>query len=426
MLYQIAKPIAHVAFSIYFRKIFFSNVQNIPEGKPVILALNHPTAFVEPCIVASFQDRPLNFLARGDFFANPLAAKILADFNIIPIFRIQDGGYGKLKENYESFKACYQAFDQNKVVLIMAEGGTEHEKRLRPLKKGTARLAFGALQHSPDLDLYIVPVGVNYTKAEEMRHIAMLNFATPIRIQEYRKLHEEAPAKAIREVTKTLENRLSQNVIQIEKGEENWVDFLLEIHRNSWEIQNLNAKKNSKKLLDEEKNISNKLIDLNDDKKHSLKEKTQGYQQILHKHQVKDEGLAFLKMYTLKNHFKFGLGIIPSLIGRLINWIPMWLAGKVAKILIPNDLTFEIPVKITLGIVFYAIYWMIFFLIGIISGNYSWFLLLILIPILGVFHLKFNDFAKWMWQVRKVKNLPKDILENLKKERKNLIETLKR
>jgi 1-acyl-sn-glycerol-3-phosphate acyltransferase len=235
MLYKIAKPLAHIAFSIYFRKIFFSNVQNIPAGKPVILALNHPTAFVEPCIVASFQDRPLNFLARGDFFANSFLAKVLAGYHIIPIYRIQDGGYGKLKANFESFKECYQAFDENKVVLIMAEGGAEHEKRLRPLKKGTARLAFGALDHQPDLDLYIVPVGVNYTKSEKMGHIAMLNFASPIRMQDYRKTHEENSAKAIREVTRELKEKLSDNVIQIEKGEEDWVDFLLEIHRNEWE-----------------------------------------------------------------------------------------------------------------------------------------------------------------------------------------------
>jgi len=426
MLYQIAKPIAHVAFSIYFRKIFFSNVQNIPAGKPVILALNHPTAFVEPCIVASFQDRPLNFLARGDFFANSLSARILADFNIIPIFRIQDGGYGKLKANFESFKECYRAFEENKVVLIMAEGGAEHEKQLRPLKKGTARLAFGALEHAPDLDLYIVPVGVNYTKSEEMRHIAMFNFAEPIRIQDYQQMHAKAPAKAIREVTAELKEKLSKNVIQVEKGEEEWVNFLLDIQRNSWEIKNFNIKSNSKKLLEEEKYISDKILKIDANEKQLLKEKTQLYQQVLDKNKVIDEGLAFQKMYTFENHLKLGIGLLPSLIGRIINWSPMWLAGKLGKRVIPNDMTFEIPIKITLGIIFYAIYWMIFFVIGLVTGNYWWWSLLILLPILGIFHLQFNDFAKRLWQVRKVKNLQPDILENLEKKRQNLINILKR
>lgn len=422
MLYKIAKPLAHAAFSIYFRKIFFSNVDHIPEGKPVILALNHPTAFVEPCIVASFQDRPLNFLARGDFFTNSLAAKVLAGFHIIPIYRIQDGGYGKLKANFESFKECNQAFSENKVVLIMAEGGTEHEKRLRPLKKGTARLAFGALDHQPDLDLYIVPVGVNYTKAEEMGHIAMLNFAPPIRIQDYRKTHEEAPAKAIREVTNELKQKLNDNVIQIEKGAEDWVDFLLEMNRNNWEIEHPNEPQNSAKLLENEVALAHQIKALNDDKKTTLKSQILDYQTFLKQNNVQDAGFAFLKMATPLNFFRTIIGAPFALFGYLLNWLPMWLSSKLTKALIPDDLTFEIPIKITLGIVLFAIYWMIFLIIGLVTSNYLWWILLLLIPILGIYYLSYNPFAKRIWQARKVKNLSSNVFENLQKKREELLE----
>jgi 1-acyl-sn-glycerol-3-phosphate acyltransferase len=422
MLYQIAKPLAHVAFSIYFRKIFFSNVQNIPKDKPVILALNHPTAFVEPCIVASFQDRPLNFLARGDFFANPFFAKVLADFNIIPIYRIQDGGYGKLKANYESFKECYQAFSEEKVVLIMAEGGTEHEKRLRPLKKGTARLAFGALDHQPDLDLYIVPVGVNYTKAEEMRRIAMLNFAPPIRIQDYRKIHEEAPAKAIREVTGELKKKLSANVIQIEKGEEDWVDFLLEINRNEWENLHSKEMNDSSKLLKSEVALAEKISNLTPNEKAIFKSQTVDYQHFLNKNNLQDLGFAANNFADLTNKLIL-LFISPmALIGFLLNWLPMWLAGKAAKSLIPNDLTFEIPIKITLAIVFYAVYLMIFLVIGLIKGVYLWLPLIFVIPISGWFYLKSKYYFNLTWQAQKVKNLPVNIFEEIQQKRKQLLQ----
>jgi 1-acyl-sn-glycerol-3-phosphate acyltransferase len=422
MLYQIAKPLAHVAFSIYFRKIFFSNVQNIPKDKPVILALNHPTAFVEPCIVASFQDRPLNFLARGDFFANPFFAKVLADFNIIPIYRIQDGGYGKLKANYESFKECYQAFSEEKVVLIMAEGGTEHEKRLRPLKKGTARLAFGALDHQPDLDLYIVPVGVNYTKAEEMRHIAMLNFAPPIRIQDYRKIHEEAPAKAIREVTEELKKKLSANVIQIEKGEEDWVDFLLEINRNEWENLHSKEMNDSSKLLKSEVALAEKISNLTPNEKAIFKSQTVDYQHFLNKNNLQDLGFVAHNFADLTNKLIL-LFISPmALIGFLLNWLPMWLAGKAAKSLIPNDLTFEIPIKITLAIVFYAVYLMIFLVIGLIKGVYLWLPLIFVIPISGWFYLKSKYYFNLTWQAQKVKNLPVNIFEEIQQKRKQLLQ----
>lgn len=425
MLYQIAKPLAHVAFSIYFRKIFFSNVQNIPADKPVILALNHPTAFVEPCIVASFQNRPLNFLARGDFFANSFSAKVLADFNIIPIYRIQDGGYSKLKANFESFKECYQAFSENKVVLIMAEGGTEHEKRLRPLKKGTARLAFGALDHQPDLDLYIVPVGVNYTKAEEMRHIAMLNFASPIRIQDYRKTHEEAPAKAILEVTKELKKKLSANVIQIEKGEEDWVDFLLEINRNEWENLHVPEMNYSSELLKSEVALAEKIRNLVPHEKAKLKTQTTDYQRILNKNNLQDLGFAFNDFADLTNKLIL-LFISPmALIGWLLNWLPIWLAGKVAKMLIPNDLTFEIPIKITLAIVFYAFYLTVLLVIGLITVAPLWLPLILVVPMSGWFYLKSKYYFNLTWQAQKVKNLSEDVFEKIKEKREQLLQKCK-
>lgn len=425
MLYKIAKPIAHIAFSIYFRRIFFSNVQNIPANKPVILALNHPTAFVEPCIVASFQDRPLNFLARGDFFANPLLAKVLRGFHIIPIFRLQDGGYDKLKQNFESFKECYQAFEENKVVLIMAEGGTEFEKRLRPLKKGTARLAFGALENNPELDLYIVPVGVNYTKAEEMSSIAMLNFCEPIRVQDYWTMHQEHPAKAIKKVTTELKETLSANVIQIEKGEEEWVDFLLEISRNDSEFELMKEENNSRKLLNEENKLSKKIAVFNGDKKEKLKKQALDYKQSLEQYNVQDLGILVNKVKGKQSGILPIIGLPIATVGWLLNFSPMWLAKKGAKILIPNDLTFEVPIKITLAIVLYPVYLFIFLCIGMITGNYLWLVCCLIIPISGKTYLNYNNQFKGFWQGRKVKKLPINVLKRLTKQRKELVEVLK-
>ena len=88
------------------------------------------------------------------------------------------------------------------------------------MKKGTARLAFGALEQSPDLDLHIVPVGVNYTYADRFRGDAMLDFGEPIRVQNYWDLYQENPQKAIRDLTDQLKAALSERVIHIEDAKD--------------------------------------------------------------------------------------------------------------------------------------------------------------------------------------------------------------
>ncbi|MFK7806382.1 MAG: hypothetical protein AB8F74_01150, partial [Saprospiraceae bacterium] len=63
MLYRITRPFAQIAIRTTFRKIYFTNEERIPWDKPVILAINHPTIFIEPCLLATHLDEPLHFLA---------------------------------------------------------------------------------------------------------------------------------------------------------------------------------------------------------------------------------------------------------------------------------------------------------------------------------------------------------------------------
>jgi len=72
MLYFLIRPLARLAILIFYRKVYFTNRDRIPAGKPVIMAVNHPTGFVEPCILAVFTREPLHYLVRGDLFRKPL------------------------------------------------------------------------------------------------------------------------------------------------------------------------------------------------------------------------------------------------------------------------------------------------------------------------------------------------------------------
>ena len=146
VFYYIVRPLARIGIWMYYRKIYIANTERIPKNKPVIIAANHPTGFMEPCIMAVFLRRPLYFLVRGDFFRKSYFNFLMRSLNMIPIFRKRDGNFRDLKSNYASFAACYEALRANRTIMIFPEGSAVHEKRLRPLQKGISRLAFGAMQ----------------------------------------------------------------------------------------------------------------------------------------------------------------------------------------------------------------------------------------------------------------------------------------
>ena len=86
MLYAAVRPLATIGLKYYFRRIDLANADRIPENAAVIIAANHPTTFIEPCILACFLETPLHFMARGDFFKNSIAAKLLEVYTSSPFF----------------------------------------------------------------------------------------------------------------------------------------------------------------------------------------------------------------------------------------------------------------------------------------------------------------------------------------------------
>src|SRR5690606_6953418 len=102
MLYYLFRPLTRWAFLAFFRRIYLSGRQNIPTKGPLIFAVNHPTAFIEPCLLASFGPRVLSFMTRGDVFTTPWVQWLLQQVHLIPIYRFHDG-FSALRQNEKSF-----------------------------------------------------------------------------------------------------------------------------------------------------------------------------------------------------------------------------------------------------------------------------------------------------------------------------------
>ncbi|MEO5648131.1 MAG: 1-acyl-sn-glycerol-3-phosphate acyltransferase [Chitinophagaceae bacterium] len=173
MLYKILKFPARLAFYLYIRHISINNKEVFDYDGPLIIASNHPNSFLDAIIYSTLFNKPVHSLARGDVFKKPFYRKLLHGLNMLPVYRVSEG-VENLESNYETFEDCKDIFRKNGIVLIFSEGGCVNEWHLRPLKKGTARLAVSSWDDN--IPLRILPAALNYSSFHVFGKNIKLNF----------------------------------------------------------------------------------------------------------------------------------------------------------------------------------------------------------------------------------------------------------
>lgn len=148
---------------------------------PLLLAANHPNSFLDAVILDILFKKPIWSLARGDVFKKPFYIKLLTKLKILPVYRTSEG-VENLETNYTTFDSCKEIFRNNGIVLMFSEGKCVNEWHLRPLKKGTARLAIGAWQDG--IDLKVLPVGINYSSFLKFGKNVFINFGNLISVND--------------------------------------------------------------------------------------------------------------------------------------------------------------------------------------------------------------------------------------------------
>ncbi len=134
----------------------------VPQRSPVLLASNHPDSFFDAVVVGSILPQPIHTLTRGDVFRKPKVAFWLRQIHLIPVFRGSEGRQ-YVQNNRDTFDESLQVMQSGEAVLVFPEGLCINEWRLRPLGKGTARMAYQSWYGAGGLtSLAVVPVGLTY------------------------------------------------------------------------------------------------------------------------------------------------------------------------------------------------------------------------------------------------------------------------
>lgn len=417
--YRIVRPLARIALKIYFRKIYLTGLENIPKDKPVILAANHPTAFLEPCLLACTLPRPLHFLVRGDFFQKELHRQLLESLHMMPIYRLKDLGLKGVKNNYSALDRAYELLAQNKMILILAEGKTEHEKRLRPIQKGTARMAIGAIEKYPHLEVQIVPIGVNYSDVLNFRSDVMLDIGQAMDIRFYLTATPQHSAKTIKQITADLKNQLEQQVVIIQEiSDETLTEQLFQLAKRKTRPFPIQIA--DKSPLKRQKSIANRVNSMNHEEKQAIKVQVDQFFKKLSALNLQPESLQDIKKPTIFYYFKLVVGYIPFLLGYFVNLPPLyfghwWAENKV------EEVVFYASIKASFALAAYLILGLLLLLIALLIGSPYFYIGLLAIPLLGLFSLYFWEFKQEGEQQAKIAKLDPTTIKQLIQEKGDIL-----
>lgn len=217
MVYKILKVWAFLCFRFYFRRIYVTGRQNVPSRGSVLFIVNHPSSFMEACLLACFQHRELHFLVRGDVFEKPWLRKFLELTNQIPIYRFKDG-FSKLKNNKSTFSHSFKVLSEQKALLIFPEASTLMVKYLRPLQKGAARLAIGSLEEGHCDELLVIPTGVYYEQAVKSRSDVVIKMGEPISMRKWMDANQSGEDK-LSQLTTEFQTRMEEVMISLKNPE---------------------------------------------------------------------------------------------------------------------------------------------------------------------------------------------------------------
>jgi glycerol-3-phosphate O-acyltransferase/dihydroxyacetone phosphate acyltransferase len=222
--------IINYALRIVFRSVKTKDAPTQRRNISIIVS-NHPSAFMDPLVIACFQKPIVFFMTRSDVF-KPAVAPILASANMLPIYRQMDGE-GAVQNNKSVFLECYKLLKTKRSPLLFGEGLTDDifERRLKPIKTGAARMAFGAMEfHQWKIDLYIHCMGLNYENPTLLRGNLLIANAPFIPVKNYHSLFLENEEKAVNQLTRDIEVAIKSQITHVED-----IDYL-EMHEQIMRI----------------------------------------------------------------------------------------------------------------------------------------------------------------------------------------------
>src|SRR5438128_5859538 len=115
MIRRAIAAVIRVTARIFFRRIEVAGSDRVPDS-PVIFAVNHPNALIDPLFLLSFAPRSVSFLAKAPLFRMPLVGRVARAFDSIPVYRRQDNV--STAGNRETFARAREVLQRGGAIAI--------------------------------------------------------------------------------------------------------------------------------------------------------------------------------------------------------------------------------------------------------------------------------------------------------------------
>ncbi|WP_417612037.1 1-acyl-sn-glycerol-3-phosphate acyltransferase [Owenweeksia hongkongensis] len=186
---------AYIQLGLHF---FYKNIRvvgakNVPKNRAVIFLPNHVNTFMDAVVVATTHPKMSHHMARADVFNSPRLIWLMSTINLRPIYRLRDGKDAVTK-NEQVFQQLQDFMNDGECVMMHPEGTHTMDYRLRSLKKGFTRLAFGFLEQFPDKEVDIIPVGINYDNPTDYGSNISIHYGKPIDARPYFEMQDQNKA----------------------------------------------------------------------------------------------------------------------------------------------------------------------------------------------------------------------------------------
>lgn len=130
--FKILRPVLKTLFRGIFRALARVKIigrENIPDGKPYVVAMNHVSIF-DPPFVAAFWPEELEIIGAIDVFGKPGQGQLLKLYGVVPVHR---GDYDR-----PLLTKIVSIVKSGQPLLIAPEGARSHDPAMRRAKPGIA------------------------------------------------------------------------------------------------------------------------------------------------------------------------------------------------------------------------------------------------------------------------------------------------
>lgn len=212
--------VVKVGLTFFYSRFKVTGRENLPKNKPIIFVPNHQNSFMDALLISVKTKPVIYYLTRAQAFNPPAVGWFIRSINMLPVYRVRDG-FSSVQKNNEIFERCVGYLRQNKAVLVFPEASHDLKRRIRPLSKGFTRIAFGAAEKSNwEMDVQIIPVGLNYSKHRETRNPVHVIFGQAVSVKQFEeqyKTDEKNASQILKDQVEGIMQKLVMHVPQVEE-----------------------------------------------------------------------------------------------------------------------------------------------------------------------------------------------------------------